>query len=1152
MKADTNNETAQTARERVQQIRDDMVKTLLEHIEKNPTDWQSGWNNIAAGAPYNGKTNTPYRGINALYLAFLGMSREYKDTRWVTFNQAKEIGASIKKGEKSSPVIFFEYYDRATKKAFDRSTVKDMKDEEKAAYFKENVYAVMKYSNVFNAEQCYNFPERKEFAMSEEERAKQNERIETIIANSAAPVFYDGGNRAYYSPGTDKIHLPAIAAFDTMQDYYATALHEIAHSTGHQSRLNRDMSGGFGSESYAKEELRAELACVFMQIEQGIQLNGKHIENHAAYLNGWLEAAKKDTSVFFKAAADAQRISDYLSENYLQAAAVSEVEEEKIPLEQSERNPMAEYLQAEQQKRAAETSSLNLVNARAEARHLSEESGEPYVTIEWTEKVNGFPDINDCEVMPLSIADEKLSILDAQAFSEEGYYKTKLHIDFTFEGKAESYENCRFDIGGEGGGLIHHISEIAKYNTFLNDDEKKELSDFVEYFTMHNKISEYLKNPEGLAQLTSEEQEDVNRYVTLGREALNNSEPFVSYVMRMPLNPDEANKAREKAHEAGLPFYEGTAEEFKDFIAAGGYVYDGNMSVEDYQKMWELKEEDEKKSQEGDHKEEKEGAPLYQKYRDAQREHPNAFVFQRVGDFYEVLGEKAKAVSQHLNLTLTGRDMGLSDRVPMVGVPYHAVEQYIEELRNYGDVALETNDGNYVEMKQHQERSKGNVEAYKNSDKQNLGAELAESSHWIRVDLPTESVGKAYGNNTLIKMPEGEYSHFGLFIPTKFLSQKDGKWQLNLGSKFNYRIDNDGRRVELTGQELRDSLAGMQIGKEPVRVAPSKAYAKTYAALEKNVPEEMKALPNWCVYRTWQRTDKDKKGKVLKSAVTGEGASSKNPGDWTDFNTALDYAKKNGFAGVSFLLEAKNGITCIDLDECVKNAETGEMKERASKLIDGLKGTYMERSTSGNGVHIFIKDDILKNGKYRSTSVDAQKGDLEVYDNLRIISMTGDMFSDTNNLTRAGSAATVYLRNELGEQKHQNAPSKPQGQYDRVTSAGCLSDGELLNWIRGSKKGRDFDDLYSGKGISGNKSNDDAKLAHMLLYFNGGDKEQAFRIMRESGCNRVDKPDSYYRHTIDEMDKRIEAYAKRPKSDSATATNKNRGKNSKNASGAQA
>ncbi len=1138
-------------REKINQIREEMVQAILVSMEKNPVEWESGWNNIGADSPINGKTGKSYRGVNFLYLWLVGKENGYEDSRWVTFNQAKELGASVRKGEKSFPVLFYELYDRKTKRPYDSRTTKDMSDEERAAYEHENVYAVLKYSRVFNAAQCANFPKRdiESLKMSEEDRAKQNALIENIIANSGAPIKYDGGNRAYYSPMTDSIHLPGIEVFHSMQDYYATALHEIAHSTGHESRLNRDLTGKFGQADYAVEELRAELACVFMQVEQGIRLEGKHIENHAAYLNNWLSVVKGDKSIFFKAASDAQKIADYVSEHYLQSEKASE---HGLETEQAAQNTAEKSAVQIEQGDHKEETATKLANARAKARQLSEETGEPYVTVEWTEKINGFPDINDYDVMPLSVADEKLRSLDAQAFSEEGYIKTKLHIDFTFEGKAESYENCRFDIGSEGGGLIYHIDENAKSNTFLNDDEKEALSNLVEYFTEHNKISGYLKNPEALAQLTSEEQDDVNRYVTLGREALNNSEPFEDYVQHMPLNPDKTKKARDLAHAAGLPFYEGTVEEFEDFVTGGGYVYDGNMSVEDYQKMWELKEEDEKKSKEGDHKEEKEGSPLYQKYRDAQSEHPNAFVFQRVGDFYEVLGEKAKEVAQHLNLTLTGRDMGLSDRVPMVGVPYHAAEQYIEKLRNYGDVAVETNDGKYVEMKQHREQSKGNGEPDKKANSQTLGAELAESSHWLKVDLPAGSVGKEYGSNTLVRMPEGEYSHFGLFIPTKFLKQTEGKWQLNLGSKFNYHIDNDGRRVELTGQELRDSFAGMQIGKVPVRVAPSKAYAKTYEALEKNVPEEMKALPNWCVYRTWQREDKDKKGKVLKSAVTGEGASSKNPGDWTDFKTAIEYAKKNGFAGVSFLLDAKNGITCIDLDECVKNAETGEMKERAAKLIDGLKGTYMERSTSGNGVHIFIKDDILKNGKYRSTSVDAQKGDLEVYDNQRIISMTGDMSSETNNLTRAGSAATVYLRNELGEQKQHSIASRPQTNMSRSSSTGSLSDGELINWIRGSKKGREFDDLYSGKGISGNKSNDDAKLAHMLLYFSGGDKEQTFRIMRESGCNRSDKPDTYYRHTIDEMDKRIEEYAKRPKSEVATVSSRVSGRNGKKGSGAQA
>ena len=222
------------------------------------------------------------------------------------------------------------------------------------------------------------------------------------------------------------------------------------------------------------------------------------------------------------------------------------------------------------------------------------------------------------------------------------------------------------------------------------------------------------------------------------------------------------------------------------------------------------------------------------------------------------------------------------------------------------------------------------------------------------------------------------------------------------------------------------------------------------------------------------------------------------------------------------LLDKQYGITCIDLDKCI--TENGKLKERADKLVLALSETYIERSTSGNGLHIFVKDDILRDGRYNMTSVDKAKGDLEVYDDKRIMSMTGDRISKTSRLTRAGSAATVYLRQELGERRNVSSA----GSTPRPTSSLTMGDGELVRWIQGSKQGSKFNDLYHGRGVSGNRSDDDAKLAHMLLYFNGGDKDQAFRIMRESGAYRPDKPDSYYRATIDKMDAKIEVYAKRP------------------------
>lgn len=1488
MKADTNNATAQSARERVQQVRDEMVKTLLEHIEKNPTDWQSGWNNIAAGAPYNGKTNTAYRGMNALYLAFLGAARGYKDTRWVTFNQAKELGASVKKGEKSSPVIFFEFYDRATKKAFDSRTVKDMTEEEKAAYLKENVYAVMKYSSVFNAEQCHNFPERKDVAMSEEERAKQNIKIEAIIANSSAPVRYDGGSRAYYSPGTDSIHLPEIKAFDTMQDYYATALHEIAHSTGHESRLNRDLSGGFGSESYAKEELRAELACVFMQMEQGIQLNGKHITNHAAYLNSWLEAAKKDTSVFFKAAADAQKIADYVADNYLQATAVAGTAEENVAQEQTEeqleRNPMADYLRAEQPNSSAgteagqraweqenirdwytsaypndeagldihpnatfkelreevnrpnpisvygmlgedsvvrermftrlaelsgssyasiysaflgETAEQKLENARALAKRLATETGEPYVTIEWSEHQA----LNSYDVMSLSEADKKLAALDAQEDKNEGYYKTKLHIDYVFEGNHDAYECCRFDIGSEGGGLVHHIDEFLKYDTFLDAEERQQAENALKYFKVHSDLSSMVDTAIA-SGLSEQEQFDVQSYVLLARGTVNSAIPFSTYKLpdmtEAEQQNEEGNHAEkitlEQARNAMLDAQEqrqnhyavrienvpytdpedgyegeepaqviytiskhGTVREWKT-IPLDSDVFSSDLpngsiiSYEpvEYEELEEIAQKVREPIQtfkdvlraelEADTERRRSEAYYDQRVDDILDEHyrteyglfernienpkylsgtlyaeenfrgerlisltqnesgKNIAIISQVNGKYAVaedyhtddgrnwgkyhlfdnqesaeefrtknfpsIDERTSTASDKSNYVLTfnlnySNEFLISRALKELGyekdqsveannneldvkaresnsslwtnaIVYNGADGkriegiYLRESK-FGGVMVEATDivgftcsnmseedaekiaeivrgfgakVNITELKDagkedgtdktdaenkpvvnsqmerrisayaeslkkidvelgyaarpeeyYRDRAMKEIAAYEQSDEykqavrkdfpkdfiedspqdmshtpQNKPVEAQERKReWLSIELPDGAVGGKYGENTMIKMPKGEFSYYAFYVPTKMLKEADGKTQLRVASDYTFRLNNDGRQVELTGQELKESFAGKHLDKTYKRVAPSRKFAQGLENLQKNIPAELKEIPTWCCYRTRWNDEKGKKDKFIISPIDGKWTSSKEPGKWVTFDAAMKYARENNCEGLSVLLDKKYGITCIDLDKCIE-AETGKLNERASKLVEALNGTYIERSTSGNGLHIFVKDDILKGGRYNMTSVDKDKGDLEVYDDKRIMSLTGDMYSKGNTLTRAGSAATVYLRQELGERRNvSNAGSSP-----RPTGSLTMGDGELVRWIQGSKQGSKFNDLYHGRGVSGNRSDDDAKLAHMLLYFNGGDKDQAFRIMRESSSYRPDKPDSYYRATIDKMDAKIEVYAKRP------------------------
>ena len=314
----------------VESKRQAMLDVLMTSIENNPARWERGWVSLSV-MPINGVTHKHYNGVNALFLYAVAEKYGFKDPRWVTFHQAKELGANIKAGAKASEVFFWSRYDKKTKKQFDERTLDGMTEEEKREYLAENVKPVLKFYQVFNAEQCDKFPEYTLHEMSDEERQHQNALIETVIKNSEAPVHYDGGSQAYYSPSSDSIHLPTIESFKSMNSYYATALHEIGHSTGHPSRLNRDFSGDFGSENYAIEELRAELSSVFMQAELGIDLSGAEIANHGAYLKSWLEVVKNDPKTFYSAANDAGKIANYLKDKYLSAEKelVGQVEQVK-------------------------------------------------------------------------------------------------------------------------------------------------------------------------------------------------------------------------------------------------------------------------------------------------------------------------------------------------------------------------------------------------------------------------------------------------------------------------------------------------------------------------------------------------------------------------------------------------------------------------------------------------------------------------------------------------------------------------------------------------------------------------------------------------------------------------------------------------------
>ena len=302
------------------QQREALAQTLLNLIESKPNlEWKPGWFSSGMGAAdRNAVTGTPYRGENLIATYLTRAMYGYQDNRWLTVKQANDLGGKVKKGEKGLRLVRYIEYDVLTKKEPNWTEIRALPLEERRQYIKDNVRICAKTFTVFNVEQCDGLTKLKkieEKTMGEAEQAKQNEQIEAIIKNSEAPVFYDGGDSAFYRPSTDDIHLPKIEKFKTKQDYYATALHEISHSTGHASRLNRDMSGRFGSENYAIEELRAEISSMFLQSDLGLEIKGDVLEMHAAYVQSWKESITKP-EILGKVIDEAKDIAEYISDNY--------------------------------------------------------------------------------------------------------------------------------------------------------------------------------------------------------------------------------------------------------------------------------------------------------------------------------------------------------------------------------------------------------------------------------------------------------------------------------------------------------------------------------------------------------------------------------------------------------------------------------------------------------------------------------------------------------------------------------------------------------------------------------------------------------------------------------------------------------------------
>lgn len=271
-----------------------VAEKLIAQLEAGTAPWQKPWDaGTAEFMPFNPTTGNRYKGINALML----MAQGREDPRWMTYKQATEAGAQVRKGEKGTGIQYWQFTETQQSEDAQGNPVKvDVRLERPRVFF----------ATVFNGNQIDGLPplgEKKALTWN------PNERAESILAASGADIRHSDQGRAYYQPGGDFIHLPNKQHFSEPSKYYATALHEAGHWTGHSSRLDRDLAHPFGSEGYAREELRAEIASMILGNEIGI---GHDPGQHAAYVGSWVKALKEDPLEIFRAAADAEKIMGYV------------------------------------------------------------------------------------------------------------------------------------------------------------------------------------------------------------------------------------------------------------------------------------------------------------------------------------------------------------------------------------------------------------------------------------------------------------------------------------------------------------------------------------------------------------------------------------------------------------------------------------------------------------------------------------------------------------------------------------------------------------------------------------------------------------------------------------------------------------------------
>lgn len=279
---------------------DEITAKIIGELEAGRVPWVQPWGTAAAKAPLampkNAATGRQYSGINVLILWGSVIEHGFPVQGWLTFRQALSLGGNVRKGERGTTVVYA-----------DRFIPDDEKKRARETGEEAQAIPFLKRFTVFNLSQCEGLPDDLVVVAPTPEPGLVEPRVEALVKATGID-FRIGGGRAYYAPAHDYVQVPPPQAYFEPINWHRTALHELGHASGAPHRLNRDLSGSFGSKKYAFEELVAEMNAAFCCASLGIVPTVRHTD----YIGSWLEVLREDSRAIVRAASQASKAADYL------------------------------------------------------------------------------------------------------------------------------------------------------------------------------------------------------------------------------------------------------------------------------------------------------------------------------------------------------------------------------------------------------------------------------------------------------------------------------------------------------------------------------------------------------------------------------------------------------------------------------------------------------------------------------------------------------------------------------------------------------------------------------------------------------------------------------------------------------------------------